>query len=133
MRDDMEVVAVNDPFLDPSYMSYMLQYDSVHGRLAADVTYDDSSFTVDGQKVQVSTERCATRHRSTVSRFTGAPITFVFTMDALCNRIVHEGCCSAGPTTVLQCSCYPTNNVVVECESFVLSGTLPTAHGVTTG
>lgn len=57
MRDDMEIVAVNDPFLDPSYMSYMLQYDSVHGRLAADVTHDDSSFTVDGQKVQVSTER----------------------------------------------------------------------------
>lgn len=58
MRDDMEIVAVNDPFLDPSYMSYMLQYDSVHGRLNADVTYDDSSFTVAGQKVHVTTERC---------------------------------------------------------------------------
>ena len=67
MRDDMEIVAVNDPFLDPSYMSYMLQYDSVHGRLAADVTHDDNSLTVDGQKIQVSTERCAPSHMSTVT------------------------------------------------------------------
>jgi glyceraldehyde-3-phosphate dehydrogenase/erythrose-4-phosphate dehydrogenase len=59
MRDDMEVVAVNDPFLDPSYMAYMLQYDSVHGRLAADISHDETSFTVNGQNVKVSTEKCA--------------------------------------------------------------------------
>ena len=57
-RDDIEVVAVNDPFLDPKYMSYMLKYDSVHGRLAADIEHDDSSFTVGGQKVKVFTEKC---------------------------------------------------------------------------
>lgn len=59
MRDDIEVVAVNDPFLDPKYMAYMLKYDSVHGRLAADLTTDDTSFYVNGEAVKVFTERCA--------------------------------------------------------------------------
>ncbi|CAH1416343.1 unnamed protein product [Lactuca virosa] len=30
-RDDIEVVAVNDPFIDSKYMAYMLKYDSTHG------------------------------------------------------------------------------------------------------
>ncbi|MEI6804527.1 MAG: glyceraldehyde 3-phosphate dehydrogenase NAD-binding domain-containing protein, partial [Burkholderiales bacterium] len=29
--NDIEVVAIND-LLDPAYLAYMLQYDSVHGR-----------------------------------------------------------------------------------------------------
>jgi hypothetical protein len=60
MRQDIEVVAVNDPFLDPKYMTYMLQYDSVHGRLAADMTSSDSTFTVDGHTIKVFTERYVT-------------------------------------------------------------------------
>ena len=31
-RGDVEVVAVNDPFIDLDYMMYMLKYDSAHGR-----------------------------------------------------------------------------------------------------
>lgn len=58
-RDDIEVVAVNDPFLDPEYMAYMLEYDSVHGRLAAELTSDDAAFYVDGEKISVFTEKCA--------------------------------------------------------------------------
>lgn len=73
MRDDMEVVAVNDPFLDPSYMAYMLQYDSVHGRLAADIKCDESTFTVNGQTVKVSTERCAPKHTHQVALQTEGP------------------------------------------------------------
>ena len=29
LRDDIEVVAVNDPFIDNKYMQYMFKYDSV--------------------------------------------------------------------------------------------------------
>nr|AEO72143.1 glyceraldehyde-3-phosphate dehydrogenase [Litchi chinensis] len=29
--DDVELVAVNDPFIDTTYMTYMFKYDSVHG------------------------------------------------------------------------------------------------------
>ncbi|KMZ64069.1 Glyceraldehyde-3-phosphate dehydrogenase (phosphorylating) [Zostera marina] len=31
-RDDIEIVAVNDPFITPEYMTYMFKYDSVHGQ-----------------------------------------------------------------------------------------------------
>ncbi|KAI5664935.1 hypothetical protein M9H77_24258 [Catharanthus roseus] len=31
-RDDIELVAVNDPFISVDYMSYMFKYDSVHGQ-----------------------------------------------------------------------------------------------------
>ena len=31
-RNDVQIVAVNDPFLDIDYLVYMLQYDTVHGK-----------------------------------------------------------------------------------------------------
>ena len=31
-RNDVQIVAVNDPFLDLDYLIYMLKYDTVHGR-----------------------------------------------------------------------------------------------------
>ncbi|XP_042498710.1 glyceraldehyde-3-phosphate dehydrogenase, cytosolic [Macadamia integrifolia] len=31
-RDDIELVAVNDPFITTDYMTYMFKYDSVHGQ-----------------------------------------------------------------------------------------------------
>ena len=31
LRKDINVVAVNDPFIDDEYMAYMFKYDSIHG------------------------------------------------------------------------------------------------------
>ena len=36
-RENVDVVAVNDPFIDLEYMKYMLTYDSIHGKLNATV------------------------------------------------------------------------------------------------
>eukprot|EP00201_Polytomella_parva_P014683 CAMPEP_0175051008 /NCGR_PEP_ID=MMETSP0052_2-20121109/7558_1 /TAXON_ID=51329 ORGANISM="Polytomella parva, Strain SAG 63-3" /NCGR_SAMPLE_ID=MMETSP0052_2 /ASSEMBLY_ACC=CAM_ASM_000194 /LENGTH=93 /DNA_ID=CAMNT_0016315239 /DNA_START=174 /DNA_END=452 /DNA_ORIENTATION=+ len=36
-RPDVEVVAVNDPFIDGEYMAYMFKYDTVHGRFKGTV------------------------------------------------------------------------------------------------
>jgi glyceraldehyde 3-phosphate dehydrogenase len=48
-----EVVAVNDPFIDPEYMAYMLKYDTVHGRFGGSVEAGDGSLTVNGGKITV--------------------------------------------------------------------------------
>jgi len=55
-RDDMEVVAINDPFIDPDYMEYMLKYDTVHGRFQGDVSGKDGKFSVNGKEVRVFQE-----------------------------------------------------------------------------
>ena len=34
--DDIEIVGIND-LLEPDYLAYMLQYDSVHGRFKGDI------------------------------------------------------------------------------------------------
>jgi glyceraldehyde 3-phosphate dehydrogenase len=52
-----QVVAVNDPFIPPDYMSYMLKYDSTHGRFPGTVASGDGCIMVDGEKVQVTSEK----------------------------------------------------------------------------
>mmetsp|Transcript_11520 Transcript_11520/g.43220 ORF Transcript_11520/g.43220 Transcript_11520/m.43220 type:complete len:336 (-) Transcript_11520:99-1106(-) len=52
----VEVVAVNDIMLDPEYIVYQLEFDSVHGRLRGDFKHDAESFTVNGSKVAVFTQ-----------------------------------------------------------------------------
>jgi len=55
-RDDVEVVAINDPFMTPDYMAYMFLYDSVHGKFDGEVSYDENSLTVNGKKITVFAE-----------------------------------------------------------------------------
>ncbi|KAG9127232.1 hypothetical protein FRC07_000103 [Ceratobasidium sp. 392] len=56
---DVDVVAVNDPFIDPEYMAYMFKYDSTHGRFKGDVkgSNDDKTLTVNGKPIHVFSER----------------------------------------------------------------------------
>ena len=53
---DIEVVAIND-LLEPDYLAYMLQYDSVHGRFKGDVSVDGTTLVVNGQKIRLTQER----------------------------------------------------------------------------
>lgn len=50
-RPDIEVVAVNDPFIDAEYMAYMLKYDTVHGKYEGDVKGSADGFFVKGSKI----------------------------------------------------------------------------------
>lgn len=52
-RDDVDVVAVNDPFIDIAYMKYMLQYDTIHGRFDKEIEVLEDGFKVDGKFVKV--------------------------------------------------------------------------------
>ena len=54
--DNLEVVGVND-LLDNDYLSYMLRYDSVHGRFGKDVVVEGNNFIIDGKKIRLTAER----------------------------------------------------------------------------
>ena len=52
----LDIVAVND-LSDTKSLATLLKYDSITGRLAADVTYDDTNVIVNGKKIKVLAER----------------------------------------------------------------------------
>lgn len=52
-RDDIEVVAVNDPFINLDYMVYLTKYDSTHGRFNGTVEAKDGKLVVNGKEVTV--------------------------------------------------------------------------------
>ncbi|MDR1691776.1 MAG: glyceraldehyde-3-phosphate dehydrogenase, partial [Oscillospiraceae bacterium] len=54
---NLEFVGVNDPFMSPDYVAYMLKYDTIHGRFDGEITYDDSSITVNGKKISFFAEK----------------------------------------------------------------------------
>ncbi|KAI9257284.1 glyceraldehyde-3-phosphate dehydrogenase [Phascolomyces articulosus] len=57
LNPDVQVVAVNDPFIDLDYMVYMFKYDSTHGRFKGTVEKKDGKLVVDGQEIAVYAER----------------------------------------------------------------------------
>lgn len=55
-NNEVEVVAVND-LTDANMLAHLLKYDSVHGKLAADVKVDGDNLVVDGKTIKVTAER----------------------------------------------------------------------------
>ncbi|WDS37526.1 type I glyceraldehyde-3-phosphate dehydrogenase [Pseudoxanthomonas sp.] len=53
---DIEIVAIND-LLEPDYLAYMLQYDSVHGRFDGTVSVEGTTLIVNGKKIRLTAER----------------------------------------------------------------------------
>jgi glyceraldehyde 3-phosphate dehydrogenase len=53
---DIEVVGIND-LLEPHYLAYMLQYDSVHGRFKGDISVDGNTLLVNGKRIRLTQER----------------------------------------------------------------------------
>jgi len=56
-RDDIEVVAVNDPFINLDYMVYLTKYDSTHGRFNGTVEAKNGKLVVNGKEVSVFAEK----------------------------------------------------------------------------
>ena len=55
-RDDIEVVAIND-LLDVEHLSYLLKYDSVHGKLNDQISTKENCLIVNGNKIRVTAEK----------------------------------------------------------------------------
>ena len=53
---EIEIMGIND-LCPPDYLAYMLKYDTMHGRFAADVKSTDHSIVVNGREVPVFAER----------------------------------------------------------------------------
>ncbi len=50
---DIEIVGIND-LLEPDYLAYMLQYDSVHGRFKGTIAVEGSTLIVNGRKIRLT-------------------------------------------------------------------------------
>jgi glyceraldehyde 3-phosphate dehydrogenase len=53
---DIQVVGIND-LLEPEYLAYMLQYDSVHGNFDGDISVEGNNLVVNGNKIRLTAER----------------------------------------------------------------------------
>ena len=50
---DIEIVGIND-LLEPEYLAYMLQFDSVHGRFKGTIAVDGNTLIVNGKKIRLT-------------------------------------------------------------------------------
>ena len=55
-RKEVEVVAINDPFITADYMAYMVKYDTVHGRYEGEVSSEEGKLIVNGKEIKVFNE-----------------------------------------------------------------------------
>src|SRR5688572_20654336 len=53
---DIEVVGIND-LLEPNYLAYMLQYDSVHGAFKGKLAVEGNTLVVNGRKIRLTQEK----------------------------------------------------------------------------
>jgi len=56
-HDDIDIVAVNDPFIEPHYAAYMLKYDSTHGQFKGDIKATEKGLEVNGKTIRFYTEK----------------------------------------------------------------------------
>ena len=52
-RDNVDVVAINDPFIDLEYMKYMLTYDTIHGKYDAEIKIVGNNLVINGKEIKV--------------------------------------------------------------------------------
>jgi glyceraldehyde 3-phosphate dehydrogenase len=59
-KDEIEIVGIND-ITSAKNMSHLLKYDSIYGRMNAEVSYDDNNIIVDGKKYPYFCEKDVTK------------------------------------------------------------------------
>ena len=55
--EKFEIVGINDPFINPDYMVYMVQYDTIHGKFQGTVEEKDGKLVVNGRPIFVYSEK----------------------------------------------------------------------------
>ena len=54
---EIEVIAINDPFITADYMAYMLKHDTVHGQFKGTVEAGEDYIVVNGRQIKVLNEK----------------------------------------------------------------------------
>lgn len=55
LNDDIEIVAINDPFVNLKYMVYMFSFDSTHGSFNGEVSQsEDGKLVINGKAISIS-------------------------------------------------------------------------------
>jgi glyceraldehyde 3-phosphate dehydrogenase len=55
-KGEVDIVAINDPFISADYMAYMVKFDTVHGRFNGEVKAEDNKLIVNGKTINVYNE-----------------------------------------------------------------------------
>lgn len=56
-RKDVDVVAINDPFMDLDYAKYLFMHDTIHGKFDGTCEVKDNKLYVDGLPIEFYTEK----------------------------------------------------------------------------
>ena len=55
-KGDVDIVAINDPFISADYMAYMVKYDTIHGRFNGDIKGEENTLSINGKEIKVYNE-----------------------------------------------------------------------------
>ena len=56
-KEDIDVIAINDPFISADYIVYMIKHDTIHGPFKGEVKEEDGDLVIDGHRIKVYNEK----------------------------------------------------------------------------
>ena len=56
-KSEVQILAINDPFIDLEYMVYMFKYDSTHGPFKGTVAVQDKKLVINNQSISIYNEK----------------------------------------------------------------------------
>ncbi len=55
-KGDVDIVAINDPFITADYMAYMVKYDTIHGGFKGEIKEENGKLVVNGKEIKIYNE-----------------------------------------------------------------------------